>query len=96
MKKLVVATMIATLLAAAPAFAMNSLRAIEGTVDRVSPSGHTLYLVGGMRFTVPASISIELLKPGEEVTVAYQDGKDGQMQMTAYWIDAGPGGDSRN
>jgi hypothetical protein len=102
MKKLFVATMIATLFAASTAFALDSFtatdgfKATQGTVQSVDPAGKTLTLVNGMTLTVAPNISAEPLTPGQEVTVAYQDGKDGQKEMTAFWIDAGPGGDSHS
>ena len=96
MKKLFAGTMLGVLLAAAPAFAFDSVRATQGTVDRVDPAGQTLTLVGGMTLTIPSNISTALLAPGEEVTVTYQDGKNGQKELTAFWIDAGPGGDTRD
>jgi hypothetical protein len=30
-----------------------------------------------------------VLAPGYEVTVSYRDGKDGQKELAAFWIDAG-------
>jgi hypothetical protein len=96
MKKLFVATMIATLFAASTAFAFDSLKATLGTVQSVDPVGKTLTLVNGMTLTIPSNLSTESLTPGEEVTVTYQDGKDGQQEMTAFWVDAGAGGNSRD
>ena len=87
MKKLFAATVIATVLAASTAFAFASLKATEGMVQSVDPAGKTLTLVNGMTLTVAPNVSIESLKPGEDVTVFYQDGKDGQKELTAFWID---------
>ena len=87
MKKLFAATVIATLFAASPAFALESPKATEGTIQSVDPAGQTLTLVNGMTLTVAPNVSIESLKPGEDVTVMYQDGKDGQKELTAFWID---------
>jgi hypothetical protein len=96
MKKLFVATMIATLFAASTAFALDSFKATEGTVQSVDPAGKTLTLVNGMTLTIPSNISTESLTPGEEVTVAYQDGQDGQKEMIAFWVGTGAGGNSRD
>jgi hypothetical protein len=102
MKKLFVATMIATLFAASTAFALDSwqttegYKATEGTVQSVDPAGQTLTLVNGMTLMIPSNISTEPLTQGEEVTVAYKDGQDGQKEMIAFWIGAGAGGDSHN
>ena len=87
MKKLFVATMLATVFAASAAFALESLKATEGTIQSVDPAGQTLTLVNGMTLTVAPNVSIESLQPGEDVTVFYQDGKDGQKELTAFWID---------
>jgi Cu/Ag efflux protein CusF len=87
MKKLFAATVIATVLAASTAFALESLKATEGMVQSVDPAGKTLTLVSGTTLTVAPNVSIESLKPGEDVTVMYQDGKDGQKELTAFWID---------
>lgn len=94
MKKLLVVAMLAVVVTAAPAFALDALRAVQGTVEDVDLYGRTLRLVNGMTFAVPTNISIVSLKAGEQVTVAYQDGKDGRPELGAFWIDAGPGGDS--
>jgi hypothetical protein len=96
MKKLFAATVIATVLAASPAFAFASLKATEGMVQSVDPAGKTLTLVNGIALTIPSNLSTESLKPGEEVTVSYQDGQDGQKELVAFWVDAGPAGDSGN
>lgn len=87
MKKLFVATVIATVLAASTAFALDSFKVTEGTIQSVDPAGQTLTLVNGMTLTVAPNVSAESLQPGEDVTVAYQDGKDGQKELTAFWVD---------
>ena len=96
MKKLFAATVIATLFAASTAFALESPKATEGTVQRVDPAGQTLTLVNGMTLTIPSNISAEPLAPGEEVTVAYKDGQVGQKEMIAFWVGSGAGGDSHD
>jgi hypothetical protein len=96
MKKLFVATMIATLFAASTAFALDSYQTTEGVVQSVDPAGQTLTLVNGMTLTIPSNISAEPLAPGEEVTVAYKDGQDGQKEMIAFWVGSGAGGDSHD
>jgi hypothetical protein len=89
MKKWIAATVIGAVLAGSTACALDPVRATQGMVDRVDPEGRTLMLVGGMTFTIPANISVGLLAPGYEVTVSYRDGKDGEKEMAAFWIDAG-------
>ena len=89
MQKLLAATVIGAVLVASTACALDPVRAIQGMVDRVDPESRTLTLVGGMTFTIPANISVGLLAPGYEVTVSYRDGKDGEKEISAFWIDAG-------
>ncbi len=96
MKKLLVATMIVSALAAAPAFAFDTVHVAQGIVDRVDPGSHTLTMVGGETLRIPSNLSTAWLAPGEEVTVAYRDGKDGGREMTAFWIDSGASGNTRS
>jgi hypothetical protein len=72
------------------------MRTVQGRVERVSPDGNTVTLVGGMTLAIPSNISAESLKPGAEVTIAYRAGTDGQKEMTAFWIDVGPDDSRRN
>ena len=65
MKKLFAATVIATLFAASTAFALESPKMIEGTLQRVDPAGQTLTLVNGMTLTVAPNVSTESLQPGD-------------------------------
>lgn len=90
MKKLLVASVLTTLLAASTAFALESFKATQGRIESVDLAGKTVTLVGGMRFTAAPNLSIVPLTPGKQATIAYQDGKDGQKEMTAFWINAGP------
>jgi hypothetical protein len=69
---------------------------VQGRVERVSPDGNSVTLVGGMTLTVPSHLATGLLKAGEEVTITYRTARDGQREMTAYWIDVGPDGSRRN
>ncbi len=94
MKKLLVATVIGTVFAASSAFAYSTLKTTEGTIEYVGPRGKSLTLVDGTVLRIPSNISPAPLAPGEEVTVSYRDGNDGQKVMTAFWVDSGPGGDS--
>ena len=96
MQKLLAATVIGAVLVASTACALDPVRATQGMVDRVDPESRTLTLVGGMTFTIPANISVGLLAPGYEVTVSYRDGKDGEKEVAAFWIDAGYGEDNRD
>jgi hypothetical protein len=95
MKKLFVAALMAGMLASSTAFAMGAhktglgaaFEATSGTVARLDPDGKTVALVNGPTFTVSPSLSTEPLQIGDEVTIAYHD-KNGQKEMTAFWIDA--------
>lgn len=92
MKKLLVATVVACVLATATAaFAFAPMQAVEGKIQSVAPDGKTVTLVNGPTFTVSPSLSIEPLQGeravGDEVTIAYHN-KGGQKEMTAFWIDS--------
>ncbi len=88
MKKLFAASVFATVLTASAAFAYAQLGETQGRIDSVDPAGQTVTLVNGMTLSVPSNISIESLKPGEQVTITYQDGQDGQKQVTGIWVDS--------
>ncbi len=91
MKRLFIATVMASVLATSTAFAFGSMfepmNAVQGKIQSVSPDGKTVTLVSGPTFTAWPSLSTEPLKEGEQVTIAYQD-KGGQNEMIAFWIDS--------
>jgi hypothetical protein len=84
MKKLLVATVMAGVLATSTA--AFAFQAVQGQIQSVAPDGKTVTLVSGPTFTASPSLSTVPLKVGEQVTIAYH-GKGGQKQMTAFWID---------
>jgi uroporphyrinogen-III synthase len=94
MKKLFAATLIAVVLASSTAFAFASPQAVQGTVESLDPNGKSVTLVGGETFAVAPNVSTVLLQPGQQVTIMYQDGRDGRKELTAFWIDAGPGSEA--
>jgi hypothetical protein len=92
MKKLLVATVMATVLATSTAaFAFAPMKVVEGNIQSVAPDGKTVTLVNGPTFTASPSLSTEPLQAGEQVTIAYQQ-KGGQKEMTAFWIDSSNSG----
>jgi hypothetical protein len=46
-----------------------------------------------MTLTASPRLSIDSLQPGEAVTFMYQQGSDGQNELTSFWIDSGPNGE---
>jgi hypothetical protein len=90
MKKLLIATVKASVLATSTAFAFGpmfeSMKAVEGKIQSMAPDGRTVTLVNGPTFTASPSLSTEPLQVGDQVTIAYQD-KGGQKEMIAFWID---------
>ena len=93
MKTLFAATlMAASLFGATAAFANTPETAVQGTVQSVDLNGKTVMLTDGRTFTAAPQLSIEPLQAGEAVTFMYTAGRDGQKQLAAYWIDAGPNG----
>jgi hypothetical protein len=86
MKKLLISTMIAIVLAGSPALAFPSRKAVEGTIRSVDPSGNMVTLVDGTTFTVAPNVSTEQLKPGYAVTILYQD-ENGVKIAFAFFID---------
>ena len=89
MQQLLAATVIGAVLVVFTGCALDPVRTMQGMVDRVDPESRTLTLVGGITFTIPAKMSVGLLASGYEVTISYRDGKDGEKEMAAFWIDAG-------
>ena len=96
MKKLMAAIVLGAVLAAAPVCAGDAVRMTQGTVQRVDPARRTLTLVGGMTFTIPSNMALGPLAPGDEVTVTYRDGTDGQKELAAFWVDTGTAGSTRD
>jgi hypothetical protein len=94
MRKLFAATVMAVVLASSAAFALPPTSAVQGKVSSIDPAGKSVTLVGGESFAVAPSISTVPLRPGQEVTFVYRDGKDGRKELTAFWIDAGTGGEN--
>lgn len=90
MKKLLVSTMIAIVLAGSPASAFASKKAVLGTIQSVDPAGKSVTLVNGMTFTSAPNVSTEQLKPGYAVTALYED-ENGVRVAFAFFIDGGPG-----
>jgi hypothetical protein len=90
MKKLLLSTLIAVVLASSPAVVFASRKAVEGTIRSVDPSGKVVTLVNGTTFTVAPTVSTEQLKPGYTVTVLYEE-ENGVKVAFALFIDGGPG-----
>jgi len=90
MKKLLAATLVvASVVGATAAFAFDLGTTVEGIVGSVDTFGNTVTLTDGATFIASPQLSIEPLQPGEAVTFMYQQGPDGQKEVTAFWIDAG-------
>jgi Cu/Ag efflux protein CusF len=90
MKKLLLSTLIAVVLASSLAVVYASRKAVEGTIRSVDPSGKVVTLVDGTTFTVAPNVSTEQLKPGYAVTALYED-ENGIKVAFAVFIDSGPG-----
>ncbi len=86
MKKLLISSVIAIVLAGLPALAFGPRKVVEGTIRSVDPSGKIVTLVDGETFTVAPNVSTEQLKPGYAVTVLYQD-DNGVKMAFAFFID---------
>lgn len=95
MKKLLAVTLIVgSLVGATAAFAFDSETTVEGIVRSVDTAGNTVTLTDGVTLTASPRLSIEPLQTGEAVTFMYQQRPDGQKELTAFWIDAGPYGEN--
>lgn len=92
MKKVFAATVMAVVLASSASLALASNRMVQGGVSSVSPDGKNVTLVGGQTFTAAPNLSIEPIHRGDRLTLIYENGKDGQKEMTAFWIDRGATG----
>jgi Cu/Ag efflux protein CusF len=57
-----------------------------GKVKAVDPPSRTLTLDNGTQFRVTENVMIELLKPGQEVTVSYEE-QDGQRIANDVMIE---------
>jgi Cu/Ag efflux protein CusF len=54
---------------------------LNGQIKSVDPSAGTITLQSGEQFVVSEGVTMQNLKPGEEVTVSYEE-KDGKMVAT--------------
>lgn len=93
MKRILVVTVMAIVLASSTAFALEAMRADQGLIQSLDPSGKSLTLTDGKTFTVAPSVSTEPLREGDEVTILYEE-KDGHNELKAFWIDSGRSGES--
>ena len=85
------ALVVAGLLISSAAFAATD----QGAIRSVDPSGRSLTLSDGTVFQIPHTLATPTLQAGDEVTIFYNVGENGQNQLTALWIDQGTaGGDS--
>ena len=88
MKKLFAVSALAVVLTASTAFAYAPVKETEGRIGSVDSVNQTMTLVNGMTLLVPSNMSIASIKPGEQVTVTYQDGKNGKEVVTGFWVDS--------
>jgi len=95
-KKLLAASLIAaSLIGATAAFAYVPDNAvIEGIIQSVDLARQTVTLTDGTTLTASPRLSIEPLQRGEFVRLMYRQGADGHPVLTAFWIDAGVGGEN--
>jgi Cu/Ag efflux protein CusF len=81
MRKLMVAASTAAFLA------MSSLGALaeeaKGTISSIDASAGTVTLDSGDTFKLPTSVDAASLKVGDQVTIEYQQGDNGQMTATS-------------
>jgi hypothetical protein len=93
-KKSFVAALVAlSLVGATAGFALAADAMADGIVRSVDIAGNTVTLTDGMTLTASPRLSIDSLQPGEAVTFMYQQGSDGQNELTSFWIDSGPNGE---
>jgi len=93
MKRLFAAPVIAVVLASSAACALGPSSVMQGKVSSVDPAGKSVTLVGGATFIVQPNVSIEPIRRGQQVTIMYRDGADGQKELTSFRIDTGLGGE---
>lgn len=73
------------ILSAAALFASVGLASAEeasGTLLEVDPMAGMIVLDDGTAYTVADGVSIDGLQPGDEVTVSFEEGEDGQMVIS--------------
>jgi hypothetical protein len=81
MRKLLVATSAAAMLAASSfaAFAEDA----TGAVQSIDTTAGTVTLADGSVYVLPAGFDAASIAVGDEVTITYEAGADGQMTATA-------------
>lgn len=77
MKKLMLATSAAALLAAS-SFAALAAEA-NGAIASIDASAGTVTLDSGQTFILPDGLDAASLQPGESVTITYDESSDGKM-----------------
>ena len=68
-KSLIVAASLGTLLVSSSAFAAGS--DTTGFIKHINARHHTVTLVGGKTYALPAKFNLKSLKDGEKVSVSY-------------------------
>ncbi len=91
-KKMLFATLAATLFVAPAAFAMDPV--MQGHVAYVDPTSNTVILANGEELQAAPNLSVAPLQEDQDVTFAVHNGPDGQKEISAFWIDGGSEGSS--
>jgi hypothetical protein len=80
MKKLMIATSAAALLAASSLAALAA--EASGAIASVDMSAGTVTLDSGQTFILPSGLDAAALQPGTSVTVTYDESADGKMMAS--------------
>jgi hypothetical protein len=95
MKKTMIATalLVPLLTGGLATLALAQQTVVVGIIQSVDPPQNTVTLTDGSTFSIAPRLSVSPLQSGDEVTIMYHQGQDGQKELDAFWIDAGTGGE---
>ena len=87
------ALLVPLLIGGLAALALAQQTAVVGVIRSVDQPQNMVTLTDGSTYSVAPGLSIAPLQSGDEVTIMYRQGQDGQKELDAFWIDAGTGGE---
>ncbi len=88
---LVVGVLVAVLGCSSVAGAVTQ-QTVDGRIDTIDRAGGVVRLIGGTVISVPPNISTVPLEPGQQITIMYRNGPDGQKIMSSFWVEESPNG----
>ncbi len=94
MKKLATLCVLVAVIGCSTLKGPTGQQTIQGRIDSLDRGRGIVRLVDGTTVSIPPNISTRPLAEGQEVTIAYRPGPNGQKEMTAVWVNSSPNNDT--